>query len=340
MSNDKKTKKNKDEKWLDDGQMSEVASVTSESKNLPEKESSMMAKFAFVFSLSAMAASGLLYLDLYQQKQSMDKQRKESVAKLDQMERLQIQQTEAVQQMLRKNPVQWLGAEVLYMLRIADRKLWLEHDTTTALSLVQETRSLISQVQDPNFVNVFNAITNDIQYIEKMNRADLKDAHQQLEGFEQKLEQLPIMIYSHMAEMKTQDTLPDDAPWQDKLAYQWRDLLQEVVSVRRHHTNNPIFLLPEQVWYLRENMRRQLLTAQLALYRQDGPAYQHSISLLTTWVKQYADLKQARAQDTLNELMNLEMLDVSTEQYQPLQSIAALEKALDKASSVTEEQAL
>tara|TARA_B100001094_G_scaffold333007_1_gene407869 strand:- start:19721 stop:20764 length:1044 start_codon:yes stop_codon:yes gene_type:complete len=337
----KKLKKSPEEQapeanWLDAEQASAIQEESAPVEHGLTREASMMSKIAFLFGIIALTASGTIYLEAYHKQQDLHQFQSQIQMEVTALQKNQKNQQQNLQSMMSNHPSTWVAAEVLYLLRIADRKLKLEHDHLTALNLIRESRLLIGTVQDPRFAPVFDRINEDIQYVESVQKTDVQTSITKLNDVLENVESLPLLIFTHVPDIQEMQEQPLEK-LSDRLSQTWRALLFEVVTVRRHEAHAPALILPEQVWYLRENLRRQLLSAQLALYRQDVSTYQTAMRNLIQWVKQYADLKQTLAKKVLEDLIALEVVRIIPNKSMTLQSIAELENALDKKLKLTME---
>lgn len=71
-----------------------------------------------------------------------------------------------------------------------------------------------------------------------------------------------------------------------------------------------MLIAPEQVYFVRENLRLHLLDARTALLRHNGEVYQSDLNSAEAAVKQYFDPASPATQSWLKELAELKAIDV------------------------------
>ena len=69
-----------------------------------------------------------------------------------------------------RRPADWLLAEADYLVRMAGRKLWLEHDVKTAIMMLQSADSRIQDLDDPSLLPVRAKLAEDLQALQQVNQ--------------------------------------------------------------------------------------------------------------------------------------------------------------------------
>ena len=83
-----------------------------------------------------------------------------------------------------------------------------------------------------------------------------------------------------------------------------------MVEVRHLDSNDAMLIAPEQVYFVRENVRLRLLDARLALLQHNGEVFQNDLNAIEATVKQYFDINSPNAQAWLQELTELKALEI------------------------------
>ena len=65
-----------------------------------------------------------------------------------------------------KQPSDWVLAEADYLLRVAGRKLWLEHDVATSSRMLHAADQRLADLHDPSLLPVREKIHDDIQQLQ------------------------------------------------------------------------------------------------------------------------------------------------------------------------------
>ena len=71
-----------------------------------------------------------------------------------------------------KRPNDWMLAESEYLVRMAGRKLWLEHDIVSAITLLGNADERIKALNDPSLMPIRKALAEDIAKLKGMPRVD------------------------------------------------------------------------------------------------------------------------------------------------------------------------
>ncbi|WP_293746639.1 uroporphyrinogen-III C-methyltransferase [uncultured Paraglaciecola sp.] len=67
-----------------------------------------------------------------------------------------------------RRPADWLLAEADYLVRMAGRKLWLEHDVKTAIMMLQSADSRIQDLDDPSLLPLQAKLAEDLQTLQQV----------------------------------------------------------------------------------------------------------------------------------------------------------------------------
>ncbi|MFE8730636.1 uroporphyrinogen-III C-methyltransferase, partial [Aeromonas hydrophila] len=67
-----------------------------------------------------------------------------------------------------KRPNDWMLAESEYLVRMAGRKLWLEHDLVSAITLLGNADERIAALNDPSLMPIRKALAEDITKLKGM----------------------------------------------------------------------------------------------------------------------------------------------------------------------------
>lgn len=252
-------------------------------------------------------------------------------------EQSKLQQRVSV--LAQRSPNTWRAEEALYLVRLAGRKLWLEHDPRTAASLLKAADERIESMMDPSLTPLRKALSKDISAVLSIKEADISGTALTLDDIIDNLDQLPL----HRTEMNTSNTDNNDdmsnsvSDWQTNLAKSWHALIDDFVLIRKRTTDAAPLLEPNQQWYLIENIQNKLLQAQLALYRQDQVNYRSSLALAKKWISQYFDLSNAKVESTLSTLDALLTLKIETTQIKHFQSMKPLTQVVNYGNLLSEE---
>ncbi|WP_299491978.1 uroporphyrinogen-III C-methyltransferase [uncultured Shewanella sp.] len=258
---------------------------------------------------------------------------------LTQLNKAQSELKQQVALIAQRSPNTWRAEEALYLVRLAGRKLWLEHDPRTAASLLKAADERVKSMMDPSLTPLRKALSKDISAVLSIKEADISGTALTLDDIIDNLNTLPL----HRSEMSKAHEPDNDkmsnsiSDWQTNLAKSWHALIDDFVLIRKRTTDAAPLLAPNQQWYLIENIQNKLLQAQLALYRQDQVNYRSSLALAKKWITQYFDLSNAKVADTIATLDALLTLKIETTKIKHFQSMKLLTQVVNYGNLLSEE---
>jgi uroporphyrin-3 C-methyltransferase len=100
--------------------------------------------------------------------------------------------------------------------------------------------------------------------------------------------------------------------------------VSEWFEVRRIDSPEALLVSPEQLFWLRENLKLHLMSARLSLLSRQADSYTRSLVKVQGALQQYADLKQPRTQQALGLLTQLQAVRVTAEIPRPRETRAVI----------------
>ncbi len=98
----------------------------------------------------------------------------------------------AVAEVKGRRPNDWLLAEADYLIRMAGRKIGLEHDAQSATALMEAADHRIAQLNDPSLMPIRQAMANDITALKAVKRVDKDGIVLRLTSMQQQVKNLPL----------------------------------------------------------------------------------------------------------------------------------------------------
>jgi uncharacterized protein HemX len=216
----------------------------------------------------------------------------------------------------------WLHAEAENLLTIAQHRLNFARDAQLALEAARTADKLLAQLGDPGYPPVRRQLAIELRALEAYARLDLAGTAQRLGQLAFTLDALPL------APVKTVADHGSGTEKSDFVSEVWEDL-QQLIRIRNTADLSRPLLLPEQRYYLRENLRLKLMSAQLALMQGDPAGFARNARGAQRWLKDYYDPNATGVQAALHELENALRLETASppELGNTLQLLRALRAA-------------
>ncbi len=239
----------------------------------------------------------------------------------------------AEQQRLRNaKPQDWLLAEASYMVQMAERKLVLEQDSSTALTLLQDADSRLALLASPELKPVRQALQNDMAKVQSLPRVDRDGIGMAMEALVQELDALPlnrVELPEVTAAPQSNEVSTELSDWKANLVHSWHALMEDFITIRRRQDQVQPLLAPAQEWYLREHLRGKLLQAQLALYHGDQAAMAQALKTAQGWVRDYFNLESAQVESALARMAKWQQTKMPKVKSIQFESLPGLKQASD-----------
>ncbi|CAM3097036.1 uroporphyrinogen-III C-methyltransferase [Vibrio mytili] len=184
-----------------------------------------------------------------------------------------------------RRPNDWLLAEADYLVKLAGRKLFLEHDVESATQLMETADQRIAALNDPSLVNLRKSMANDITKLRTVPLVDRDGLVLRLTALQQQVDTLPLAnaILPEAQAVTEQEVSEDIANWQDNLMTSLKDFSENFITFRTRDGNVIPLLSPQQHFYLKENIKAKLETAIKAVYDEQGEIYTTALTTADKW---------------------------------------------------------
>ena len=235
---------------------------------------------------------------------------------------------ETLYQELARNRDEWQLAEIEQVLAIAQQQLQLSGNVRAALLALQLAESRLSRVDRPQFLPVRRALTRDIDRLKSLPVLDVPGLSLAIDRLIASVDSMPLAFDERLDRPAlAKAAKPAPAADENFLARfggeVWKELRQLVV-VRKVEGPEPPLLLPQQAWFLRENLKLRLLNARLALLTRDEAGYREDLRVTQAWIQRYFDAKSKGSQAALAQLRQLSSASISFEPPSIVDSLEAV----------------
>ncbi|GAL30024.1 uroporphyrinogen-III methyltransferase [Vibrio variabilis] len=191
-----------------------------------------------------------------------------------------------------RRPNDWLLAEADYLVKLAGRKLFLEHDVVSATRLMESADQRIAALNDPSLVSLRQSMANDITKLRTVPLIDRDGLVLRLTSLQREVDQLPLAnaILPDAPAVEKRQVSQDIYDWQDNLMTSLKDFSENFITFRSRDGNVIPLLSPEQHFYLRENIKSKIETAIRATYEEQGEIYKMSLETAEEWSESFFDM--------------------------------------------------
>ena len=219
----------------------------------------------------------------------------------------------------------WLLAEALYLIRLANQRLQTERSTKNPLALMENVDVILRQIEDPMLLPVRRALALDIGDLRLTGEIDSVGLFLELNTLADNIDQLTAL--NMIAEFKVPEvielTIEELSTAKEIVADIVQQLSQLVRVTRRQQPIEPL-LLNSEVRVIKQNLRLMLEQAQSAVMAEEPEVYNVSLDKAERWVTQHFQLDDY-TQGILRRLASLKGREVVQHLPQINGSLAAIE---------------
>ena len=252
-------------------------------------------------------------------------------AKSHELVGLQSQINKVSAQANAQQPTDWLFSEADFLLNNALRKLVLDNDVDTAVSLLKLADETLAKVNNSQSAAIRSAINQDLKQLLSVDGVDQNAVMQKLSQLANTVDELPVLDVNFGDDQnstKLSDSLSD---WAENAEKSATSFLNHFIRISpKHSADRKELLAPNQDIYLRENIRLRLQLAIMAVPRQQNELYKQSLEAVASWIRSYFDTNAEVTQSFLKSVDELSEVSIYVDVPSQLQSLSMLDKYLNR----------
>lgn len=232
---------------------------------------------------------------------------------------------------------EWLLSEIDQLVGLATQQLQIAGNVPAAIQALANADARLARSQRPQFISLRKAIGSDLQRLRAIRTADLAGISLRLENVALMVDELGLAHESRpppaqarsgsagksAADAKSGDARAGDSLWQRWWRETWAEF-RPLIHVERMDRPDPVVLAPNQMFFLRENLKLRLLSARVELLTRDQATFRGEIKLALQWLEKYFDSHDKRVQGAIEALKPLLSSELSIEPPSLAESLAAI----------------
>ena len=225
----------------------------------------------------------------------------------------------------------WMLAEAEQLMFIANHRLQLAQDTRLALAALRAADRQLQQIANPSLIPIRRQLAQEMGELEAANKIDYDGLALKLGSIAGRIEQLPLAIQTDFKRDidAPRTTATDRNAWWQFGHEVWQDILS-LIRIRNDADVRQPLLPPEQQYFLRENLRLMLTSAQLALLQRNDATFQQNIKLARAWLQNYFDAQSPGVASAASELAQMAKTPLKLQPPDISGSLTALHKLVVK----------
>lgn len=233
----------------------------------------------------------------------------------------------------------WQLAEVEHLIIVAIHRLQLESDISMAMAALQAADDRLRDNADPRLLVVRQRLAKDMNTLKAVNKVDITGLVLFLSDLVGRVTELPLQKVKVVGSGEAETVEVKDSKWQQLKSSIWQEL-KGLVLISKRGKETLATLMPEQQYFLYQNLRLQLESARYAVLRRDTDNLLVSIDIITEWLNRYFDSSDSGVANILDSLSQMKSLDLNPVLPDISSSLETLRTYRDsEQSSVVEQEA-
>lgn len=244
---------------------------------------------------------------------------------------LQRSQLEELIQSLSRSRDENLVIDIESAVRLALQQAQVTGSVEPLLAALKGGDLRISRAAQPRLAPLQRAMQRDADRLRSSASTDNAEALQRLDELMRSVDDLPtlnaVAVRGTGANAWQVEPIPSDAPWWRRVLLTVRGEARSLVRVGRIQSPEAVLLVPEQSYFLRENLKLKLLNARLSLLSRQVDATRTELAQVAASLNRYFDPASRRTQAAATLLQQLQQQVKTTEPVRIDDTLAALATA-------------
>lgn len=181
----------------------------------------------------------------------------------------------------------WVLAEIEFLLQTANQSALLAGDLDKAQAALMLADQQLKSLTDPRLRELRSLIAGEKLALASVAKVDIDGLAMQLQSALNKVEQLHILMGPQVGQDEVDNsTVVSSSSWQKALSQAWQQI-KSLVVIRHQEDAAVAVLVPEQRYFLYQNLSLKLESARLALLSGRESVFHDSLASAERWLQQY-----------------------------------------------------
>lgn len=234
---------------------------------------------------------------------------------------------ESLYQELVRNRDEWFFADIEQSVLLASQQLQIAGNVRAALIGLENAEARLQRLDQPRYAQLRRVLARDIERLKALPLADIYGNSARLDEVIAGIERLPLAMDARARpDSAAAETVAQDQPgWERMLRELWREM-RRLVRIQTAGVQDAALLAPEQVFFLRENLKLRLVSARLALLTRDGKSYQVDLRAALAAIDSHFDRRDSAVAATAATLRKLQSAQLQVDMPDLAETLEALRK--------------
>ena len=202
--------------------------------------------------------------------------------------------------------------EVEQILTLASQQLALAGNVQAALTALQLADAKLARLDRPNFLPLRRSLARDMDALKAVPYVDVAGLSLRLDQAIAQVDGLPLARDERIEPPPRPAPAANESAWTRFLRDLWVDL-RSVIRIEVSGRPQPPLLMPQEAFFLRENLRLRLLGARLSLLSRDQASYKSDLDDALQWLNRYFDIRSKPVASMVSSLAQARDVPMPTE---------------------------
>jgi len=243
---------------------------------------------------------------------------------------LQRSQLEELMQSLSRSRDENLVVDIESAIRLALQQAQVTGNVEPLLAALKSADQRITRAAQPRLAPLQRAVVRDTDRLRSNSSVDNDDALQKIDDLMRSIDELPPLnaaVARGQADQGLNESIATNATWWQRGLLLVRQEARSLVRVGRIERPESVLLVPEQVFFLRENLKLKLLNTRVDLVSRQFDAARNELASVSVALNRYFDPASRRTQVAATQLQELQTQIKAGEPLRIDDTLAALTTA-------------
>jgi uroporphyrin-3 C-methyltransferase len=181
---------------------------------------------------------------------------------------------------------QWAIAEIKSLLTTANQRLHLAGDVEAAIKALELADGRLEILGDYRMHPLRAILAEEQMALAALAKVDVEGMVLKIQTAIDQVPQLQIVSGPAVSQVSEEDDLVAPDTWQQAVSGVWKEV-RSLVVIRHKQDGSNAVLVPEERYFLYQNLRLQLEAARYALLQNEQTLYQQSLNAAVNWLNEY-----------------------------------------------------
>lgn len=183
----------------------------------------------------------------------------------------------------------WILAELKFLLQSANQSALLAGDIDKAQAALTLADQQLKSLADPRLHELRTLIADEKLALASVAKVDINGLAMQLQSALDKVNDLQVVMAPQHSDQKDKNSAADSSSsssWQTATSQAWQEI-KSLVVIRHQQDAAVAVLVPEQRYFLYQNLRLKLESARLELLSAREAVFHDNLASAVQWLQQY-----------------------------------------------------